>query len=215
MPASPAQQPSHEDTEQRIDVLLRQMTIEEKAGQLTQFVKHDAPTLDLIRQGKVGSLLGVLGVNDTNEAQRAALQSRLKVPLIFGYDVIHGYRTIFPVPLRAHPASTDAHEQVEQVAAKETMYPVLWLSHPWSISLATHAGVNRRGAEKILTWVHGCSRQSPWLPGQQNKPILTEVVCAKHYVAYGAVEGGRDYNTGGYFRAAPPRSLPAPVSCRR
>ena len=97
--AASAQQLSDQEIESRVNDLLQKMTIEEKVGQLTQFPDASPHTMDLIRQGKVGSLLGVLGVKDTNEAQKAALQSRLKIPLILGYDVIHGYRTIFPVPL--------------------------------------------------------------------------------------------------------------------
>src|SRR5437763_12927314 len=94
-----AQRLSNAYIENRVDALLRQMSIEEKVGQLTQLSTRDPHTMDLLRQGKVGSLLGVLGVKYTNEAQQAALQSRLKIPLILGYEVIHGYRPIFPVPL--------------------------------------------------------------------------------------------------------------------
>ena len=96
-----AQQLSDQEIENKINALLPQMTIEEKAGQLTQFPDNSPKTLQMTREGKVGSLLGVLGVKDTNAAQKVALESRLKIPLIFGYDVIHGYRTIFSVPIAA------------------------------------------------------------------------------------------------------------------
>jgi len=95
-----AQQPSDPETERKIDALLKQMTLEEKVGQLTQFAGKNPQNIEMIKQGKVGSLLGVLGAQDSNEVQRVAVEkSRLKIPLILGYDVIHGYRTIFPVPL--------------------------------------------------------------------------------------------------------------------
>src|SRR5450432_2421498 len=111
-----AQQLSDQEIESSANALLQKMTLEEKAGQLTQFSGNSPENLDLIKQGKVGSLLGVLGVEQTNAAQRVAVeQSRLKIPLIFGYDVIHGYRTIFPISL-GEAASWDP-ETVERGAA--------------------------------------------------------------------------------------------------
>src|SRR2546430_6869886 len=88
-----AQKLSDQEIEDRVNSLLQQMTLEEKAGQLTQFAGNSPQTLDMIKQGKVGSLLGVLGADQANTAQRAAVESsRLKIPLILGYDVIHGDR---------------------------------------------------------------------------------------------------------------------------
>ena len=129
-----AQQPtSDSEIEQRVNALLQKMTLEEKAGQLTQLAAMNAHTAEMIKQGKVGSILGVLGAENVNVAQRAAVEnSRLKIPLIVGYDVIHGYRTIFPVPL-ASAASFDAQliEQSERVAAKEaTASGVKWTFAP-------------------------------------------------------------------------------------
>ena len=114
-------QQSSSEIESRVDALLKQMTLEEKAGQLTQLAGKTPESLQAIREGKVGSLLGVLGAQNANEAQRAAVEhSRLKIPLILGYDVIHGYRTVFPVPI-ASTGSFDMPliEQAERVAAKE------------------------------------------------------------------------------------------------
>src|SRR5690242_7971527 len=86
-----AQQLSDSEIEQRVNTLVQQMTLQEKAGQLNQLPDKSPRTMEMIKQGKVGSLLGVLGVANVNEAQRAAVEnSRLKIPLIFGYDVIHG-----------------------------------------------------------------------------------------------------------------------------
>src|SRR6266404_1715011 len=127
------QQLSDSEIERRVDALLQQMTMEEKAGQLTQMSGNSPQTLDMVRQGKVGSLLGVLGAKNNNDAQRVAVeQSRLKIPLILGYDVIHGYRTIFPVPLAsAGSFDPDLVEQAERVAAKEsTASGVKWVFAP-------------------------------------------------------------------------------------
>jgi beta-glucosidase len=194
-----AQQLSDQEIETRVNALLQQMTIEEKAGQLTQFPDASPHTMELIRQGKVGSLLGVLGVRDTNEAQKAALQSRLKIPLILGYDVIHGYRTIFPVPL-ASAGSFDMPliEQAERVAAKEsTASGVKWVFAPMvDIARDPRWGriVEGAGEDPYLGSMVAVAR----VRGFQGKSMAdpeSVVACAKHYVAYGAVEGGRDYNT--------------------
>ena len=92
------------DPEQRINALISQMTLAEKLGQLQQLDgegngDYRPEHLDLARKGLLGSTLNVRGAARTNQLQRAAMDSRLKIPLLFGFDVIHGYRTIFPVPL--------------------------------------------------------------------------------------------------------------------
>ena len=198
--SSPAQQLSDTEIENRVNTLLQQMTPEEKAGQLTQLPDASERTLEMIRQGKVGSLLGVLGANEANEAQRAAVEhSRLKIPLILGYDVIHGFRTVFPVPL-ASAASFDPQlvEQSERVAAKEaTASGLKWTFAPMvDIARDPRWGriVEGAGEDPYLGSMIAAAR----VRGFQGKDISDPeslVACAKHYVAYGAVEGGRDYNT--------------------
>ena len=198
--AAGAQQLSDQEIESRVNALLQKMTMEEKAGQLTQFANNTADTLDLIKQGKVGSLLGVLGVEQTNAAQRVAVeQSRLKIPLILGYDVIHGYRTIFPVPL-ASAGSFDPQliEQAERVAAKEaTASGLKWVFAPMvDIARDPRWGriVEGAGEDPYL----GSMIAAAKIRGFQGKSMAdpdSVVACAKHYVAYGATEGGRDYNT--------------------
>src|SRR5438270_10202446 len=130
---SAQQQPSDPKMEQRVNALLQKMTLEEKAGQITQLAGMSGQHLEMIKQGKTGSLLGVLGAKEANEAQRAAVEnSRLKIPLILGYDVIHGFRTIFPVPL-ASAGSFDLQliEKAERIAAKEaTASGVKWTFAP-------------------------------------------------------------------------------------
>src|SRR5882724_13255214 len=99
-------------TERKITSLLARMTLEEKLGQLNQLSVDNQPTpeqLALVRKGLVGSLFNLTGAAATRDAQRVAVtESRLRIPLIFGHDVIHGYRTIFPIPLgEAGPVTVD------------------------------------------------------------------------------------------------------------
>ena len=195
-----AQQAASPEIERKVDSLLRQMTLEEKAGQLTQFAGSNPETLEMIKQGKVGSLLGVLGAENANEVQRAAVEhSRLHIPLILGFDVIHGYRTIFPVPL-ASAGSFDMPliEQAERVAAKEaTASGVKWVFAPMvDIARDPRWGriVEGAGEDPYL----GSQVAAAKVRGFQGKSMAdpeSVVACVKHYVAYGAVEGGRDYNT--------------------
>ncbi|MDQ3172614.1 MAG: hypothetical protein M3Q91_02760, partial [Acidobacteriota bacterium] len=104
-PASRSHSQRTGDVEKQINVLLARMTLAEKLGQLQQLDGHaDGRFKDeqpeLVRKGLLGSTLNVRGVKNTNDLQRIAVeQSRLKIPMIFGFDVIHGYRTIFPIPL--------------------------------------------------------------------------------------------------------------------
>jgi beta-glucosidase len=198
--ASFAQQPSDSEIEQRVNALLQKMTLEEKAGQITQIAGMNSHTAEMIKQGRVGSILGVLGAENVNVAQRAAIEnSRLKIPLIIGYDVIHGYRTVFPVPL-ASAGSFDPQliEQSERVAAKEaTASGVKWTFAPMvDIARDPRWGriVEGAGEDPYLGAVVAAAR----VRGFQGNNIAdpqSVVACAKHFVAYGAVEGGRDYNT--------------------
>jgi beta-glucosidase len=194
------QQPASDAIEHHIDSLLKQMTLEEKVGQLAQYTSNTPQNLELVRQGKVGSLFNVLGAADVNAAQKIAVeQSRLKIPLIFGLDVIHGYRTVFPVPI-ASAGSFDPEliEQAERVAAKEaTAAGIKWTFAPMvDISRDPRWGrmVEGAGEDPYLGSVVGAAR----VRGFQGKSLAdpqSVVACTKHYVAYGAVEGGRDYNT--------------------
>src|SRR2546428_7934786 len=110
--------------EQRIDSLLARMTLEEKLGQLNQLSVDQQPTpeqLALVRKGLVGSFLNLTGAAVTRDAQDIAVtESRLHIPLIFGHDVIHGYRTIFPIPLgEAASWDPEAVEAAAHLAARE------------------------------------------------------------------------------------------------
>ena len=195
-----AQKLSDQEIEQRVNDLLQKMTIEEKAGQLTQYSGDNPQTMEMIKQGKAGSLLGVLGADQANAAQRAAVEgSRLHIPLILGYDVIHGYRTVFPVPL-ASAGSFDPEliERAERVAAKEsTASGVKWVFAPMvDIARDPRWGriVEGNGEDPYLGSVIAAAKVRGFQGKDMSDPDSV-VACAKHYVAYGAVEGGRDYNT--------------------
>lgn len=194
-----AQSMSDQEIESKVNALLEKMTIEEKAGQLTQ-LGLTPQSLELAREGRVGSFLGVLGAKQVNDTQRAVVEhSRLKVPALFGYDVIHGYRTVFPVPL-ASAGSFDMPllEEAERIAAKEaTASGVKWVFAPMvDIARDPRWGriVEGAGEDPYL----GSQVAAAKVRGFQGKNMADPdrvVACAKHYVAYGAVEGGRDYNT--------------------
>jgi len=200
-------------TEQRISKLLEAMTLEEKLGQLTQQwgaeVQDVNPVvtrtkldelLNLIREGKVGSLLGVHGAEYTNTLQRAAVEeSKHGIPLIFGNDVIHGYCTIFPIPLGG-AATWDPKliERESRIAAIEAAAcGTHWTFAPMvDICRDPRWGRVAEGAGEDP--VLGAAMAAARVRGFQGKDLKagdSVVACAKHYVAYGAPEGGRDYNT--------------------
>jgi beta-glucosidase len=188
-----------DDIERRIDTLLQQMTIEEKAGQLSQYDSLSPQTIELAKKGLVGSFLNVLGAENTNKAQKMAMESRLKIPILFGFDVIHGYRTVFPVPI-ASASSFDPQliEQSERVAAKEaTSAGIKWAFAPMlDVARDPRWGrmVEGAGEDPYLGGVVGAARVRGF-QGQSLSDPQSVLACIKHYVAYGAVEGGRDYNT--------------------
>ena len=188
------------------DELLSKMTLDEKVGQLTQFAgdfdscKVKEEHKPLIRQGKIGSLYFVKGASASNEAQRIAVEeSRLKIPLIIGFDVIHGYRTIFPIPL-AESCSWDlqAIEKSARIAAKEARSAgVHWAFAPMvDITRDPRWGRIAEGAGED-TFLGGRIATARVLGFQGNdlKSNETVAACVKHFAGYGAAEGGRDYNT--------------------
>ena len=190
---------SDQEIDRRIDALLRQMTLQEKIGQLVQYNGDTAEAATQAKEARVGSFLNLTGAEKVNELQRAALQSRLKIPLIFGYDVIHGYRTIFPVPLGG-AASFDPQliEQSERVAAKEaTAAGVKWTFAPMvDIARDPRWGriVEGAGEDPYLGSLIAAARVRGFQGTNMADP-QSLVACAKHFVGYGAAEGGRDYNS--------------------
>ncbi len=200
------------ETESFVNHLLAQMTPEEKIGQLNQFNASPTPSPDLLRQGKIGSLLNASGAltgqgfSDsgsaelTNHLQSLALESRLKIPLIFGRDVIHGFRTVFPIPLaQAAAFDPDLAGQAAAVAAREaTATGIKWTFAPM-LDIARDARWGRvaegNGEDPYL----GAQYAAALVRGFQGADMAAPdrmVACAKHFVGYGAAEGGRDYENG-------------------
>ena len=199
-------------TEKKIDDLLAKMTLEEKVGQLNQYsspfdVTGPPPgagaqkaAYEQIRAGLVGSMLNVNGAEATRKAQQLAVEnSRLKIPLIFGYDVIHGYKTIFPIPL-AEAASWDpaAVERSARVAATEAAAAGQHWTFGPMVDVARDARWGRimegSGEDPYLGSLMAAARVRGF-QGRDLSATDTIAACAKHYAAYGFAESGRDYNT--------------------
>ena len=194
-----------QNVEQRVNALLAQMTLEEKLGQLQQLDgeangNFRPEHLDLIRKGLLGSTLNVRGAQRTNQVQRVAMnESRLKIPVLFGFDVIHGYRTIFPIPL-AEAASWDPSlaERSAAVAALEAKNSgVHWTFAPM-VDIARDPRWGRitegAGEDPFLGAAFARARVRGF-QGDDYGASDKVLACAKHWVVYGAAEGGRDYNT--------------------
>lgn len=203
--APPARGGWHADVEARVEALLRRMTLAEKLGQLQQLdgfaegwsrPEHAV----LARAGRLGSTLNVRGAQVTNALQREAVEhSRLGIPLLYGFDVVHGYRTIFPIPLGlAAMWDPTGYERAARIAAFETRAVGLhWTFAPmvdvardprWG-RIAEGAGEDPYlGSRLARAQVLGYQGDDPGAPGRV-------LACAKHFVAYGGAEAGRDYNT--------------------
>lgn len=196
--------------EEKIDALLAKMTLEEKAGQLNQYSGYEILTGDfdqskigyrrsVIEKGLVGSVLNVLGTESAYKAQQHAVeQTRLGIPLLFAFDVIHGYRTIFPIPL-AESASWDlkAIEQSARIAAIEasaagqnwTFAPMVDISRDprWGRVMEGAGEDTYLGAQIAQARIQG-------FQGDDLSRNDTLAATAKHFIGYGEVVAGRDYN---------------------
>ena len=196
-------------TESFVDNLLSQMTVDEKIGQLHQYFNFKDFNSDLIRRGGAGSVINAAGAlggqgqsastsaETCNHIQRLALESRLKIPQLFGRDVIHGYRTVFPInlaqaaawnPALAEEAATVAAREASADGIKWTFAPMLDIARDarWG-RIAEGAGEDPfLGAAMARAVVRG-------FQGDDCSQPERLVACAKHYVGYGAAEGGRDY----------------------
>jgi beta-glucosidase len=193
------------NVERKINALLARMTREEKLGQLQQLDgeangNYRSEHRDLVRKGSLGSTLNVRGAQRTNELQRVAVEeSRLKIPVLYGFDVIHGYRTIFPVPL-GEASSWDpavAERSASIAAAEARAAGVHWTFAPMvDISRDARWGriVEGAGEDPYLGSIMARARVRGFQGRDYSAPDKV-LACAKHWVAYGAAEGGRDYNT--------------------
>jgi beta-glucosidase len=205
-----AQAPKDPKMDAFISNLMSKMTVEEKIGQLNLPSEGDIITglgsnsgiADKIRKGQVGGMFNIKGVAKIREIQRIAVnESRMKIPMLFGMDVIHGYESVFPIPLGiACTWDMNAIEQSAQIAAKEASADGI----NWTFSPMVDIARDPRWGR-----VSEGSGEDPFLGGQiakamvrgyqgkdnsfsQNSNILA---CVKHFALYGAAEAGRDYNT--------------------
>ncbi len=190
--------------DQRIEALLARMTLDEKIGQMSQSTSLATPLSqeikEEIRSGRWGSFLNAGSAADRAEAQRIALkESRLGIPLLFGRDVIHGYRTIFPIPL-GQSASWDP--ELITAAARDAAREAASTGIHWTFAPMIDVTRDPRwgrvaeslGEDPYLTSVLGAAM----IHGFQGESLADPhsiAACAKHYAGYGAVEGGRDYNS--------------------
>lgn len=209
-------------TEENINALLSQMTIIEKAGQLTQLrpsiigdvdfaailanpdsemarnVEHDFHE-EAIREGAVGSYIGVQGAAQNNHLQKIAVEeSRLHIPLLFGLDVIHGFRTIFPIPLaEACSWEPDVARRTAEIAGREASAAgINWTFAPM-VDIARDPRWGRiaegAGEDAFLGSAFAAARVQGFQGEDLTDPNRV-AACAKHYVAYGGALAGRDYN---------------------
>ncbi len=221
-PVAPANaQLTSPQIERKVDALLAKMTLAEKIGQLIQYNDQgsSAPTAadagtaiavnpetrdhvdayELAKKGELGSMLNVIGASKTRRFQQAAMHSRLGIPILFGADVIHGYRTIYPVPLGLS-ASWDPQlvEDVSRMSANEaTTGGVKWFYSPMvDISRDARWGRSTEGAGEDAYL--GSAMARAYIRGYQGTDLskLQSVAASvKHFAAYGAAEAGREYNT--------------------
>lgn len=193
---------------QKVDSVLKMMTLEEKIGQMNQYnddhvatgpVTPDNNKIEQIKNGQVGSLLNTVGVERTRSWQQIAMQSRLKIPLLFGQDVIHGYKTTFPIPL-AEACSWDlnAIQLTARIAATEasaagihwTFAPMVDIARDprWGRVMEGAGEDTYLGSQIAYARVKG-------FQGNKLGDINAVMACVKHFAAYGAAIGGRDYNS--------------------
>jgi beta-glucosidase len=197
--------------DERVNDLISRMTLEEKIGQLNQLNGGvlTGPTaandpgakgkIELLKQGKVGSFLNVVGTEQTRATQKIALENtRLGIPLLFGFDVIHGYKTIFPIPLaEACSWDLDAAYKSASIAAKEASAAGLhWTFAPMmDVSREPRWGrvMEGSGEDPYLQAKFAAARVKGFQGDlSDNQHIMATV---KHFAAYGAVEAGKEYNT--------------------
>ena len=193
--------------DQFVAALMKKMTIDEKLGQLNLLVGGEATTGSVVssdvesklKTGKVGGIFSLSSPEKTRKAQELALQSRLKIPAIFGMDVIHGYRTMFPIPLGMSATwDLDLIEKSARMAAQEaTADGIFWTFSPM-VDICRDPRWGRASEGSGEDVYLGSKIAAAMVKGYQGKNLAdknTMLACVKHFALYGAAEGGRDYNT--------------------
>src|SRR5215469_9597960 len=194
--------------EARIESILKQMTLEEKIGQLVQY-SAGQPTgpgtgrsdyEEMIARGQIGSLFNVIDPHQINAYQHIAMEtSRLRIPILFGLDVIHGFKTEFPIPLAlASTWDPTIVEKESRVAATEAAADgIRWTFSPM-VDIARDARWGRMAEGAGEDPYLGSAMAAAYVRGYQGARLDAPdsiAACAKHFVGYGAAEGGRDYNS--------------------
>lgn len=189
-------------TEQKIEALLSKMTLEEKIGQMNQITSYGniEDMSGLIKNGEIGSILNEVDPVRVNALQRVAMEeSRLGIPLLMARDVIHGFKTIFPIPL-GQAASFDpqvAEDGARVAAVEASSVGIRWTFAPMiDVSRDPRWGriAESCGEDTYLSSVMGAAMVKGFQGDSLNNPTSI-AACAKHFVGYGASEGGRDYNS--------------------
>jgi beta-glucosidase len=193
---------------QKVDSVLNLMTIEEKVGQLNQYnddwtatgpLTKDNDKVIQIQKGQLGSMLNCMGTERTRSWQEIAMQSRLKIPLMFGQDVIHGYKTTFPIPLaEACSWDLDAIELSARIAATEASASGIHWTFAPMVDIARDPRWGRvmegAGEDTYLASKIAFARVKGF-QGDKLGELNSVMACAKHFAGYGAAVGGRDYNS--------------------
>lgn len=194
-------QDNNTEIENKVEALLQKMTMEEKLGQMNQLSPWDFEELAArVRKGEVGSILNVVNPEEINKIQKIAVEeSRLGIPILVSRDVIHGYKTIFPIPLgQAATFNPQIAEDGARVAAIEASADgIRWTFAPMiDISRDPRWGriAESCGEDSYLSSVMGAAMIKGYQGDSLNDPTAI-AACAKHFVAYGAAEGGKDYNS--------------------
>ncbi|MBD5225600.1 MAG: glycosyl hydrolase [Bacteroidales bacterium] len=207
LPSANATKKQDKEMDRFISSLMKRMTLEEKIGQLSQCSEGYATGPDnsrisrapLVSEGKIGSMLNVSGATETRKFQEAAMQSRLGIPLIFGMDVIHGFRTGFPIPLgEAASFDLDAIEMSARCSAREAAAAGLhWTFAPMvDVSWDARWGRVMEGAgEDPFYGAKVAAARVRGLQGDNLADTATIMACIKHFGGYGAPMAGKDYNS--------------------
>ncbi len=187
--------------EKRIDSVLVKMTLDEKIGQLVQIVGMDTAKEKLVRNEQIGSILiGIKGPAECNRIQKIAVEeTRIGIPLIFANDIIHGYHTIFPVPLaEASSWNPELVKESCRISAFESASEGTRWTYAPMVNIARDPRWGRivegSGEDPYLGSIFAAARVEGF-QGESFDDKTSIAACPKHYVAYGAAEGGRDYNT--------------------